>query len=211
MRREREEARCERLVGAAQKVAERMAAEREEEEEEKDDDGKRKDVKRGQGEEREEEEKKPNPKKPASSAAAIGTRPLKSIPVVWRGLVRAREEAERERRMRHDLEQRGGLAARLPAYEDAEEDEDDGRALGRAGTATTTTTTTTTTTSYVVADDLDEEDAELDEFEALPAAERLRRVVLHLREEYRYCFWCKYRYPDEEMEGCPGLTEEDHD
>ena len=126
----------------------------------------------------------------------VVSRPLKAVPVVWRGLVRAREEGERDRRMRHDLEQ--GLA-RLPTYEDVEEDEDDKTALGKAKT------------TYVTADDLDEEDPELDEFDALPADERLRRVVEHLREEYHYCFWCKFTYPDEKMDGCPGLTEEDHD
>ncbi|KAK4158122.1 hypothetical protein C8A00DRAFT_11080 [Chaetomidium leptoderma] len=130
----------------------------------------------------------------------VGSRPLRSIPVVWRGLVKAREEAERDRRMRYDLEQGLAAARLLPTYDDPEEDEDDRKALGKSAA-----------TAYVTADDLDEEDTELDEFNALPADERLRRVVEHLRDEYRYCFWCKFTYPDEEMEGCPGLTEEDHD
>ncbi|KAK3299000.1 G-patch domain-containing protein, partial [Chaetomium fimeti] len=164
MRREREEARWERQLAAAQKVAERMAAEREEEDAQRE------------------------------SRAAV-SRPLKGIPVCWRGLVRSREEAERDRRMRYDLEQ--GLA-RLPTYEDAEEDEDDKKALGKAAT------------TYATAEDLDEEDPELEEFNALPVDERLHKMVEHLRDEYRYCFWCKFTYPDEEMEGCPGLTEEDH-
>ncbi|KAJ4295688.1 hypothetical protein N0V88_004390 [Collariella sp. IMI 366227] len=112
------------------------------------------------------------------------------------GLVKGREEKERDRRMRYDLEQ--GLA-RLPTYEDAEEDEDDKKALGKKHTA------------YVTAEDLDEEDTELEDFNALPPDERLQKLVEHLREEYHYCFWCKFAYPDEEMEGCPGLTEEDHD
>ncbi len=164
LRREREEARWERQLVGAQKVAERMAGEREEA--------------NGEGNK------------------GVVSRPLKAVPVVWRGLVKAREEGERNRRMRHDLEQ--GLA-RLPTYEDDEEDEDDKTALGKAST------------TYVTAEDLDEEDPELDEFDALPADERLRRVVEHLREEYYYCFWCKFTYPDAEMGGCPGLTEEDHD
>ncbi|KAL2018879.1 hypothetical protein VTK56DRAFT_304 [Thermocarpiscus australiensis] len=126
----------------------------------------------------------------------LEARPLRAIPVVWRGLIRAREEAERDRRMRYDLEQ--GLS-QLPRYVDVDEDEDDRTALGK------------TRTEYATADDLDEEDPELDEFNALPADEKLRRVVRHLREEYHYCFWCKYKYPEEKMEGCPGLTEEDHD
>ena len=98
--------------------------------------------------------------------------------------------------MRHDLEQ---SLSRLPTYEDEDEDEDDKRAMGKSKTL------------YEVAEDLDEEDPELDEFNALEADEKLRRLVGHLREEHHYCFWCKFTYPDESMEGCPGLTEEDHD
>jgi hypothetical protein len=60
--------------------------------------------------------------------------------------------------------------------------------------------------------ELEEEDEELDAFNALEPAERLAKLVLFLRENYRYCFWCKYTYEtDLELEGCPGLTEEDHD
>ncbi|AEO54332.1 hypothetical protein MYCTH_2296805 [Thermothelomyces thermophilus ATCC 42464] len=173
MRREREEARWERQFVAAQRVAERMVGEREDRE-------------AGAG------TTGPAP----APAPAPASRPLKAIPVVWRGLVKAREEAERDRRMRRDLEQ--GLA-RLPTYDDADEDEDDRKALGK------------TATEVVIAEDLDEEDAELDEFNALPPDERLRRVVEYLRREFHYCFWCKFGYPDEQMEGCPGLTEEDHD
>lgn len=175
LRREREEKRWEGQVAGAQKVAERMAAEAEETVDGEEGDG------RGEG-----------------PGRGLASRPLKSIPVAWRGLVRAREEAERDRRMRYDLEQ--GLS-RLPTYEDAEEDEDDKKALGKAEARTT----------YAAAEDLDEEDAELDEFNALPADERLRRLVQHLREKHNYCFWCKCTYPDDTMEGCPGLTEEDHD
>jgi len=110
--------------------------------------------------------------------------------------VRAREEAERDRRMRYDLEQ---SLSRLPTYEDEDEDEDDKRAMGKSKTI------------YEVAEDLDEEDPGLDEFNALEPEEKLSRLVEHLRKEHHYCFWCKFTYPDESMDGCPGLTEEDHD
>ncbi|KAB5563572.1 G-patch domain-containing protein [Coniochaeta sp. 2T2.1] len=172
VRREREEARLERLVAAAQKVAERMGEEEE--------DGA---VVEGSGEGR-------------KTKGGVGSRPLKSVNVLWRGLVRQRDEAERDRRMRYDLEQ---SLSRLPTYEDVDEDEDGKRAMGRSKTV------------YEVAEDLDEEDPELDQFGALPAEEKLRRLVEHLRREHHYCFWCKYSYPDESMDGCPGLTEEDHD
>ena len=130
----------------------------------------------------------------------IATRPLRSVPLVYRPLVRMRAEAERERRMRKDLEL---SLPRLPTYDDPDEDEDDKRALGRGQVEAATT--------YLAADDLDEEDNELEEFNALPPEDRLQRLVAYLRVEHRYCFWCKFAYPDVEMEGCPGLTEEDHD
>ncbi|KAK0628416.1 hypothetical protein B0T17DRAFT_457194, partial [Bombardia bombarda] len=178
VRREREEARLGRLVYAAQKVAEMMDEEKTAR-------------KSGGGS--------------TEKSAAPSSRPLRSIPVVYRGLVRSREEAERDRRMRYDLEQ---SLSRLPTYEDDDEDEDDKRALGKGSL---TTTTTTAATAYVTAEDLDDEDEELDAFNALEPAERLHRLVAYLRSEHRYCFWCKFAYPDAEMDGCPGLEEEDHD
>ncbi|KAK6954392.1 hypothetical protein Daesc_004359 [Daldinia eschscholtzii] len=177
VRREREQARLERQVYAAMKVCERM-----DEEEQaggaKTDDGTKESTATTEKKKR-----------------TISTRPLKSIPVVWRGLIRNREEAERDRRMRHDLEQ---SSTRLPTYVDDLED-DDKTALGKTATA------------YVPVEDLEEEDTELEEFNALEVEERLRRLVEYLRKQYKYCFWCKCGYPDETMEGCPGLTEEDHD
>lgn len=169
--RERQAARKESQLHAAQKVAERMGED--EEQRLRDEDG-----------------------EPRSSASR--SRSLKSINVLWRGLVRAREEAERDRRMRHDLQQ---SLSRLPTYEDDDdEDEDDRRALGK-----------TPTTTYVTAEDLDEDDEELESFNSRDVNDRLQAVVGHLREAHRYCFWCKHVYPDEQLEGCPGTTEEDHD
>ncbi|KAI0008528.1 hypothetical protein F4779DRAFT_436017 [Xylariaceae sp. FL0662B] len=189
VRREREQARCERVVYAAMKVCERLDEEhgraggtREEEEEEEDDGG-------------DDDDGADAP--PRRKTTSLSTRPLKSIPVVWRGLVRGREEAERDRRMRYDLEQ---SSTRLPTYVDDLEDEDDRQAMGK-----------TTGPAYAPVEDLEEEDPELDEFNALEVEERLQRLVAYLRKEHRYCFWCKCAYPDETMDGCPGLTEEDHD
>lgn len=180
VRKEREEARLEKQFFAAQRTAERMDDEESES---------RGDVTQAQHgiDEDTESNKKP---KPTSS------RPLKSIPVLYRGLVRYREEKERDRRMRYDLEQ---SLSRLPTYEDDQEDEDDKRALGKGYTV------------YETAEDLDEEDKELEEFDALEIGQQLERLLVYLREKHRYCFWCKMAYPDSQMEGCPGLTEEDHD
>ncbi|KAG8164758.1 hypothetical protein KVR01_005033 [Diaporthe batatas] len=194
MARERDAARKEKLVFAAQKIAEKM-----------DEDG------------------EGAPPAPAAGAGAgevrggakkaVTSRPLKSVPVVYRGLVRRREEAERDRRMRYDLEQSsGGLSAKLPAYEDDGMDDDDKMALGvGTGGPPAGRTETNNKTVFMPADDLDQEDQELDEFEALEVGDKLAGLVAYLRERHRYCFWCKLAYPDEEMEGCPGLTEEDHD
>ncbi|TKW57547.1 hypothetical protein CTA1_3804 [Colletotrichum tanaceti] len=190
---EREAARVQAQAFAAQRVAERMAEEKDAESGlqviEK---GEKADSRKGAGDEEEEEDMN----KRRKLAAGAMARPLKSINVLWRGLARHREEKERDRRMRYDLEQ---SLSRLPTYEDDQEDEDDRTALGKRQTV------------YVTAEDLDEEDPELDEFKELEDAEKLRRLVEYLRKEHRYCFWCKFTYTDDEMEGCPGVTEEDHD
>ncbi|KAI5926826.1 putative G-patch domain protein [Camillea tinctor] len=177
VRKEREQARHERMAHGAMKVCERMDEEKQQLE---------------AGELGGDDETTTKKKK-----RTLSTRPLKSIPVVWRGLVRRREEAERDRRMKYDLEQ--SSTTRLPEYEDDLEDADDKEAMGK------------TPTTYALVEDLDEEDPELDEFDALEPSEKLRRLVEFLRNEYNYCFWCKFTYPDAAMEGCPGLTEEDHD
>ncbi|KAI0889950.1 uncharacterized protein GGS22DRAFT_6504 [Annulohypoxylon maeteangense] len=178
VRREREQARMERQVYAGMKVCEKL------------------DEERGLDGTQETNDDSDEGATKRKKKRAISTRPLKSIPVVWRGLIRNREEAERDRRMRYDLEQ---SSTRLPTYVDDLEDEDDKKAMGKTNVA------------YAPVEDLDEEDPELDEFNALEVEERLRKLVEHLRKEHNYCFWCKCDYPDEAMNGCPGLTEEDHD
>ena len=194
--RERTEARMERQVHAVQKVAEGM-----------DEDGE-KAVGVGEregemgGEDGDDDPVNTKEEEKQKRKAAGSSRPLRCIPLVYRGLVRSREEAERDRRMRYDLEQ--SSLTRLPTYDDDDEDEDDKKALGKQTQASKMST-------CVFAEDLDDEDPELDEFNALPVQERLRKAVEYLREKHRYCFWCKAAYPDDSMDGCPGLTEEDHD
>ncbi|KAK1067593.1 hypothetical protein LTR12_012365 [Friedmanniomyces endolithicus] len=115
--------------------------------------------------------------------------PLASANVLWRALAKQRLDRERERRMRYDLDQ--SLTQRAD-YEDPDADDDDKAALGTD------------------VEELDEEDAELAEFEELKPAVRLEKILEELRRKYHYCFWCKFRYPDESMEDCPGLTEDEH-
>ncbi|KAH7329330.1 hypothetical protein B0I35DRAFT_42361 [Stachybotrys elegans] len=186
VRREREEARLEKQFFAAQRMAERL------DDEQADPTADKSRALPSSLSSPAEDESPPPDNKPRP----ISSRPLKSLPVLYRGLVRHREEKERDRRMRYDLEQ---SLSRLPTYEDDEDDEDDKLAKGKKAI------------TYVVAEDLDEEDEELEAFDALEISERLRQAIVFLRERHRYCFWCKMAYPDEQMEGCPGLTEEDHD
>lgn len=126
------------------------------------------------------------------------------INVLYRGLVREREERERSLRVRHDLQ--SSLPSsffrnpRLPTYDDFTLEREDTQAL--AGNLEP---------SSILEQELEEEDPELDEFNALEPGERLSRLVQHLRQKHRYCFWCKCRYETDGMEGCPGITEEDHD
>ena len=110
---------------------------------------------------------------------------LSDVNVLYRPLLKQRLERERERKMRYDLN--NSLSNR---NEDA--DEDDVDVFDKR------------------TEELDDEDPELVDFESLSFAERLERVVTELRAKYRYCFWCKYQYPDETMDGCPGLTEDEH-
>lgn len=124
------------------------------------------------------------------SAVQQKKRPLRSVNLLYRGLVREREEKERERRMRYDLHQSLG---RDREYKDPEQDEHDRQALG---------------TEEI---EIEGDDQELDDFMALEPQERLMRLVMYLREKYFYCFWCKCRYENEGMEGCPGIIEDDHD
>ena len=126
----------------------------------------------------------------SQSRTGTALRRPQKVNVLWRGLVRERQRKEQDRLMRYNLIQSLSKDAK---YVDVDEDDQDRLALGK--------------------EEVEEEsdDGELDEFEALEPRERLTRLVDYLRAEHWYCFWCKYKYPDKELEGCPGLTEEDHD
>ncbi|KAI1977787.1 hypothetical protein LOZ53_002164 [Ophidiomyces ophidiicola] len=144
-------------------------------------------------------------------------RPLARINLLYRGLVRARELQHRDAHAAHRRHHALADSARdlaspsasramaglsLPACaEDDDLDPDDKLALGR------------TADGHIVApdEDDDEDDPELDEFNALPPQDRLARLVRYLRDTHCYCFWCKCRYDSPRMDGCPGLTEDDHD
>lgn len=129
--------------------------------------------------------------------------PLKELPVEYRGRIRRRDLKKRDSEFRRQVEMSRLAVKRTSWYdddddEDDEDDYDDGLAMGRDG-------------GLPMADELDEEDEELDAFLNLSAYDRFYRVTDFLRYKHRYCFWCKMTYPDEQMEGCPGRLEKDHD
>jgi len=63
------------------------------------------------------------------------------------------------------------------------------------------------------ADDMFDEidDGEMKEYLQSSVEQRLEMVILWMRKTHFYCFWCKSRYDNVEMDGCPGITEEDHE
>ncbi|KAF1840446.1 G-patch-domain-containing protein [Cucurbitaria berberidis CBS 394.84] len=129
-----------------------------------------------------------------------GEKPLKNINVLWRSRARRRVEIKRDKQQRRELND--SIASRLPTLADADDGDDDSKVAQGRDLAPFYTT---------LENDLDDEDPELAEFEALPVAERLLKLLTFLRDAHQYCLYCGYQYPDAEMEGCPGLTEEDHD
>ena len=154
--------------------------------------------------------------------------PLRGINVLWRSLVRRREELERARRLRHDMEQ--GLALAQPPHRLSplsvtvsgsghgsllELDEVDRVALGLSplpmrGFVDDQDQGGGGDDGEGEEDGDDDDDPELAEFEALGFDERLHRIVDYLRHSHYYCFWCKHTYEDDAMDGCPGPLEDLH-
>lgn len=174
VRGDHEERRLTNLVYAAQKTAERLDEE-------------------AQITEREGKEQKEPTIKTQSE------RSLKSIPVVWRGLVKQRLEAQVAKQADKSL--REGME-RLPNYQDVDEDAEDKWARAAPEKLSTTA---------LVETELEDEDEELEAFLSKPVVEKIEDITEYLRATFKYCFWCKYQYPDRGMEGCPGPSEEDHD
>lgn len=128
-------------------------------------------------------------------------KPWKDVNLLWRTRARRRAVIMHEKRQRRELN--NSIASRLPtlAADDDDEEDDSKVAQGRDLAPFYTS----------LEDDLVDEDPELAEFEALPVPERLQKLLAFLRDEFHYCLYCGYQYPDVEMEGCPGVSEEEHD
>lgn len=119
--------------------------------------------------------------------------PLRRIPVEYRELVRARIARDRDKRERHAREEQRETGHRVTSsYYDRDQEQDSQAVLEEV--------------------EVEQEDAELDELNALSPGERLERAISYLRSKHRYCFWCKTQYESDEAmaELCPGLSEDDH-
>lgn len=136
-----------------------------------------------------------------TSSLELGERSLKDVNVLWRARARRRVETKHEKQQRRELY--NTLTSRLPTLADDNVDDDHDSRIAQGKDLKPFYTT--------LENDLEDEDPELAEFEALPVAERLTKLLVFLREKHQYCLYCGYEYPDVEMEGCPGVTEEDHD
>ncbi|KAI4748015.1 hypothetical protein E4T50_01727 [Aureobasidium sp. EXF-12298] len=123
-------------------------------------------------------------------AASKEKKEVKKVNVLWRNLALQRHQRDKDKVLR-----KGALDSLSSRWTDSEADTDDKIALGME----------------VQEFEDEEEDKELEEYNALSVGDRLEKLVIYLRDTYHYCFWCKYRYTDESMEGCPGLMEEEHD
>ncbi|RJE25419.1 G-patch domain protein [Aspergillus sclerotialis] len=214
VREERESRRLEGMILGAQKVAERLDLEAEGEGEGGDvgsgdevPERKKEGDKHGEGagDSRSSSTSTPTDPQTQPPRQKPKVKPTPQINILYRGLVRSREDRDKSILARHALHTSLPSSffpnPRLPSYDDETLEREDKEALG----------TKRVDPSTLLEQELEEEDPELEEFNALEPAERLRRLVMYLRDTYRYCFWCKFRYEDEAMEGCPGTTEEDHD
>ncbi|KAL8800382.1 MAG: hypothetical protein Q9182_005219 [Xanthomendoza sp. 2 TL-2023] len=121
-----------------------------------------------------------------------GAKEAATKPTIWRALLWDRDEKMKTRTMRYDLHQMHQSLSRHPARDGQDDEKQDSKAWGTEE------------------EELDIENPGMDEFNSLDAAERLERTVEYLRQEWKYCFWCKFQYPDGTMEGCPGFSEDEH-
>jgi hypothetical protein len=128
-------------------------------------------------------------------------KPVQDVNVLWRSRARRRAVIMHEKQQRRELN--NSIASRLPTLVADDEDEEDDSKVAQGQDLAPFYTS--------LEEDLEDEDPELAEFESLPVAERLEKLLTFLRDKFHYCLYCGYQYPDAQLEGCPGLTEEDHD
>ncbi|KAI9669397.1 MAG: hypothetical protein M1831_000433 [Alyxoria varia] len=132
---------------------------------------------------------------------------LKDVNILYRALAKQRLESNWHHHQKQELYKRlESSSSRLPTYIDSDEQDPDYKlAFGKDEQLQKDEA------DNLELENLDEEDKELEQFNALPLEERLMKLVKYMRGKFWYCFWCKTKFEDESMEGCPGLTEDDHD
>jgi hypothetical protein len=107
--------------------------------------------------------------KAAENESTDSTAPKELPNVFWRGLERDREMKQKEKRFRRRV-----LYERSANILGESDDEE-----------------------YDNVVQVEEEDEELDEFEALPLENQLEMILHYMREKYFYCFW--YRFVSQDM------------
>ena len=132
-----------------------------------------------------------------SKLTPVEKRPLKSLNVLWRGLIKERREREANENMKREVQ--NSLTYRKPDFAESDDEEDSSKPSKQRNVV------------EFFEQDLEDEDDELEEFNALTPVERLDRVAQYLRSTHLYCFWCKSKYDDADFLGCPGPTEEAHE
>ena len=204
----RMERKLEGQLRAAMKVAEGLDEGKDEYPQETDDERQTQDVPPGTAAHlsRSQEE---NPEANASKTSPKAEQKrLKDVNILYRALAKGRFERDWHHHQKQELYKRleSSSSSRLPAYVDPDEQDPDYKmAFGKHDRVAENEG------GDLELEPLDDEDEELDEFNALPLEERLMKLVKYMREKHWYCFWCKTKFEDESMDGCPGLTEDDHD
>lgn len=135
---------------------------------------------------------------------AIRKVPLKNINVLWRDIFAQRNLVANERKMKPGMLDNLSRSRLLLHGTVGNQDPED-RAASRLEAHWMNVQV-----KDVELHEQNDEDPELDAFQRLSFAERLERAVEYLRREYRYCFWCKFTYADDKLDGCPGLDEDSH-
>ena len=177
----------------------------------------------------------PDPPYPAKAAPATNIpvpNPLKSVPLLYRSLIKHREDKVKlhQARLRHHhaLYSSSSLSAHHHNHRRCvhdSDDDDEGDNIDINAYAYTDIDPNTNPGPNpgpgpgagvgAIDDDNDDgacTDEELDAFNQLPFTRRLDMIVHELREKWTYCFWCKHRYAsaDEMDESCPGVEEDLH-
>lgn len=108
---------------------------------------------------------------------------VKDVNVLWRSRARRREVIMHEKQQRRELN--NSIASRLPTLAPEEDDEGDDAKVAQGRDLAPFYTS--------LENELEDEDPELAEFEVLPVAERLQKILEFLRDNFHYCLYCGWK------------------